>query len=321
MGWGRVLPIVGIALLLLIVPIAMCVGLGSEPTPRASEAIAPPFDEPLDELDEEPFPEEDEPLPEPEPAEGLREITGVVSGLDDEPLEGIDVHDEGSRRHDVTDRDGRYRLRRVGTAPTTLEVRAPGYAEAHLSIARGEPGEQRVVDVFLEAGDTVGGKVVDADGRPVARATVRCADRRDGALAAQTDGFGRFELPAPAAGCEGVAEHQGSDSPRVTLASGPDNVIELVAPASIAGVVVDAEGKPVRTFVLAIESFRPAGGGTGTRTYRQTFSHPQGRFTMSNVPAGTYVLSASTPRIGPVRTADIAVEAGAQVDGLRIVLR
>lgn len=325
MGWGRLLPLVGVGLLLLIVPLAMCVGLRDEPPPPSTRA--PPrlegperteAEQPLDA--EAPFdaeaPDEEVPV-----AEGLREIAGTVHGLDDEPLEGIEVLDEGARRRDVTDRDGRYRLRRVGTAPTAIVVRAPGYAEARLAVARGEIGERGVVDVFLEAGDTVGGRVIDAAGRRVVRATVRCADRHDDALRAESDGYGRFELPARAAGCAGVAEEQGQEGPRVTLVRGPDNLLELPAPASIAGVVVDAAGQPVRTFLLSIESYRAADGSAKARSYRQTFSHPQGRFTMSNVEAGTYVLSVSAPRLGPARSEAVVVEPGAQVDGVRIVLR
>src|SRR5690606_32274299 len=155
------------------------------------------------------------------------------------------------------------------------------------------PDAEQRVDAVLEIGDGVAGTVVDADGRPVQGARVACAGSTEREVATETDSDGRYELPARAAGCDAVAEHARlGASPRVELALGPGNLIALQPPGSIAGTAVDEQGKPLSSFVLSIVSFRPLSRGTKGRShYRQTFLHPQGRFVVSGLAAGSYVLS------------------------------
>jgi hypothetical protein len=163
--------------------------------------------------------------------------------------------------------------------------------------------------------------VVGPDGDPVAGARVSCQGRADQGLSNETDPYGRFVLPASAAGCDGVARHPGhGDSPKVTLEAGADNLIALSSRGSIRGVVVDALGKPVPWFMLTLEEITPEGEASGRRRYRQSHSNPQGRFVVTDLGAGTYVFSVRARSGQPVRTPGIHVARGEQVRDVRVTL-
>jgi hypothetical protein len=165
--------------------------------------------------------------------------------------------------------------------------------------------------------------VVNPSGEPVSGANVGCADRPDDRmLAAVSDAQGHFELPDRAAGCRGVARHQlYGDAAQTILRAGDDNRLALSEPASISGVVVDEHNAPVTTFVVAIESFRGKDDSESLkRGYRKGFNDSEGRFTVPDLQAGSYVLSASTRGRPPEQTNTIEVASGEQARGVRIVL-
>lgn len=320
-GWIVAL---GACLLLLIVPLAMCSGLSGEaPPPVAGQRPADPDEAPAElladaaETDDEPHPAEHE-EPEPDEPAGKRAVFGVVTNAAGAPIEGAEVSLEGEPSIRVaTDEEGAFELEDVSTEDLVLVVDAFGYAEAKTDVAAGAPGARAEHDVVLAPGDDVTGEVLDPDGHPVRDALVGC----DGVTPAKTDALGRFTLPKTAAACDAVAKHDDfADSAAVELKLGPDNLLALRPQASIHGVVVAADDTPYRGFVLSLHSFAPADGHAKMRPYRQTFAHPQGRFQVTQLPAGTYVFNVGLRGRSGLKTQAIHVQAGEQLTGVKIVV-
>jgi protocatechuate 3,4-dioxygenase beta subunit len=169
-------------------------------------------------------------------------------------------------------------------------------------------------------GAKVAGLVLDAEGKPVARAIVTCEERN---LTTTTNEEGRFELGPEAAGCAAVSMHPGhSPSASVRLAAGDGNVLRLLTMGAISGVVLDEAGTPVASYLLAIESFLPSADEDASPIMGRprTFADPTGQFLLERLPPGRYVLTASADARPPARSASITVEAGRTTHHVRITL-
>jgi len=168
----------------------------------------------------------------------------------------------------------------------------------------------------------VAGAVLDAEGKAVPGASIGCTDR-DPALSTVTDAAGRFELPSEAAGCMAVArERSHSPSAAVALAAGGDNTLRMERGGAIEGVVVDEQGAAVAAYMIAIESFQPAGGGESPSAVGRPHrvEDPTGAFEWKDLPAGRYILTASAEGRPPSRSDRIDVEAGLTAHRVRITL-
>ncbi len=260
-----------------------------------------------------------------EPEPGRRTLLGRVTDEDDQPIAEAEIAITGwGRHHTFSDAAGGYRLPLVPVEDLELVVSAAGYWEERLAIPEGAGGQIERLDVQLERAPPVAGIVVDDGGEPVAQAVVTCTDRPgDSALRATTDQDGRFSLSAVAAGCRGTARHGAhGDAPVVVLRVGDGNRLQLGAGGAIAGFVVDESGSPIEGFTVAVESHRGAGDGPPTRgrAAHQGVDDPTGRFELSGLSAGTYVLIASAAGHPPGRTAPLALAPGERLRGVRIVL-
>lgn len=323
----RWLPALGVGALLLVVPLLLCVGMAGdddEGTPERPprSRVTSEEDVDLDEADvvQDELVDEQEPQDEvePEAPTGERELFGVVRNEDGAPVAGAEVMRAGGSRYDETNDEGRYELGSLPAAEMVLTVRAPGYRRAEVTVPNGVNDGRERVDVTLEDGERPGGVVVDPEGRAVRGAEVACEDGEDERI--ETDAYGRFELSEAALGCpaRATSDVHGA-SAQVTLVAGPNNRLALTTPGSIKGVVVDPEGRPVTTFLVSVASYVDPDGKAGVSRYRQTFSHPQGKFTMSRLAAGRYVLDIAR-RGAEVRTKAIEVASGGEVATVRVVL-
>ncbi|MCC6556521.1 MAG: carboxypeptidase regulatory-like domain-containing protein [Polyangiaceae bacterium] len=170
-------------------------------------------------------------------------------------------------------------------------------------------------------GGPVHGSVLDPSGKPIQGAFVTCKDRP--AVGAGTDAEGRFELSEEADGCAAVATHAAhSPSEETRLSAGADNVLRLLAGGVIEGIVVSETGSPVEAYLLAVESFMPAGSDSkaGFSNRPRIIEDPGGAFRWDDLPPGRYVLTASSAGRPPARSNGIEVEAGRTSRGVRIVL-
>jgi hypothetical protein len=229
----------------------------------------------------------------------------------------------------VSNARGDYLLRRVSNAPVVLLAAATGYAEGRVAVAVGGDQAQTRVDVQLEPGDGAAGQVLDPNGRGQRAAEVRCIAPAEGDEApaapptatATSDDHGRFELPATAAGCQVVASYVdfAPSKPR-PLELGVGNRLTLQVPASISGVVTDAEGQPPRAFTVTIEGFTRADGSRAHKAFRHTFANPTGRFRLSQLEAGRYVLGIRASGFPPVQSQPIDLKVGQQLRAVHIAL-
>ncbi|MBK8252878.1 MAG: carboxypeptidase regulatory-like domain-containing protein [Polyangiaceae bacterium] len=167
----------------------------------------------------------------------------------------------------------------------------------------------------------VRGRVVSPNGSPVSRAWVACTDRDFGVA---TSNDGTFELVPEAAGCTAVARRSGfGASDRIKLVSGDSkaNTLELRDGGRIEGTVVDETGSPVARFQIAVEKFiGEEGDDEGGNGRSRTIEDDQGRFVMTNVTPGKYVIAATAEGRPSGRSRMFDVESGRTVSGVRIEL-
>jgi protocatechuate 3,4-dioxygenase beta subunit len=253
-----------------------------------------------------------------------RSITGKVIDETGAPAAGVTVtftpNGKATGRYKMrSDEDGTFFLDGVPEDAGSLSGKKHGYTSTPLAI---EAGSDDVTGLTLtvRASQGVKGQVVDGDGKPVDHAIVKCAG--DDGASATSGSDGTFELDIDAEGCDAIASHPdyGSSDPS-HLRAGSNNVLALPSPGGIAGVVVDEQGKPVPSYMIAMESFVPADkdvdplGGLS-----QNVTDPGGAFELGGLARGKYVLTASAPGRPPQRSDSIEVTSGRTTRGVRIVL-
>jgi hypothetical protein len=161
-------------------------------------------------------------------------VHGRVVDAADKPLAGVRVRAFGElpnrRRETTTDGDGRFELR--GLARTAwLAFVEPGFALRGVPVeATGSFDRPAVVDVTLEVGVRIAGRVVRRDGTPHARALVKATKNERAWIpvelpSALSDEQGRFVLEHVPAGAWVVATADASVA--VTVANGASVEVEL----------------------------------------------------------------------------------------------
>jgi len=196
----------------------------------------------------------------------------------------------------VSDARGIATVRGVAPGMYRVMAVADGYAPDH-SILR-VPNDTKVAEheVVLRRGAPVGGRVQTGEGKPVVGARVTYDGASSWAQsgdarydAAMTDAAGRFRFDAlPQGSFRFVARADGfapGTSDIVTLdgQSEPALVVVTVpAGATLAGTVVDAQGKPAASARVRVQV---KSDGMRWGRARQVYSNDQGRFEMKNLPA------------------------------------
>ncbi len=214
-----------------------------------------------------------------------------------------------ARRRATTDDAGAYALPIVPTGARSLRATARGAGVVTLALIGAEPDE--IADIKLHRETEIDGSVVDADGKPVRRAEVVACDGREEGSRAWTDAGGKFQLPRRFGSCGLVASHDAHAPSDPVPASVEHPTLHLKAGGSIAGVVVDDQGRPVSECYVGVESFAPAGGAPSVRSGAvKTFKDPGGAFTVEKLAPGTYVLSFGAPGHVAQRSQPLELGAG-----------
>ena len=234
-----------------------------------------------------------------------------------------------------TARDGSYRVESVPPGDFELTVFAPAHAPGLLE-GSVDALETVVVDVLLESGDALCGRVLDEKGRPLAGARVEATldERTSGSLSSGllpplsvgryvarrffrstlTDGQGKFELRhLPSEAFLVVAEAEGY-RPREVERDGSQGTTELDVVldslAEISGVVRVADtGGPVRDVDVQVLPLTD-GGRPVPAMVRATGT---GEFECVGLPAGSYSIQVAAPGYRPHREI-VKLEAGEELD-------
>ncbi|HEY3356640.1 MAG TPA: carboxypeptidase-like regulatory domain-containing protein [Polyangia bacterium] len=185
----------------------------------------------------------------------------------------------------------------------------------------------RCPDIRLESGGLVAGRVVTAKGEAAARATVRIGSyvgvRELGNKSTITDGEGRFRLEGlPLQQMEVVAMSNvaASEGVPVNLRQKPEHrdlTVTLSLEGTIAGIAVDADGRPVPDALVRCMSGANRREAVGVRPTIPEMTDRDGRFTCAGLAPGPHWINVMRPggnnNVSPQRrSADVQAKTGDQ---------
>ncbi len=270
-------------------------------------------------------------------AVALREtpkIHGVVRDPAGAPVAGVRIRIMPGGRDDITsDAQGRFELlweqRSMGGRPMNSCLLAR-HEQRNLAAALDLTEGRSTLDVKLEPGVTIAGRVADPNGKGIAAARVIPMLRKSMSSTSmtrepfQTDANGTFEIrAAPAqhqydllASATGYGSKQGEE---VETEAGKDQLdigVLTLAPAnlSISGQVMDPEDQPVARAMISVMSF-----GEGQPDRLSTQTDAEGRFTLHGVCPGQVNLHVELTRAGKRLSARALTEGGSH--DIKVVLR
>jgi hypothetical protein len=241
--------------------------------------------------------------------------------------------------------DGRFELQAPQRALWLGVTGAAAFPRDPCAVAASSTDE---VQIVLERGGSLAGRVLAPDGEPLAGAVVASATpfdpygvldrtaRMAGLGSRLTDGQGRFAFPQVPAGLAlqlqaraeaggGGAELQPAGADVAPLVVGEAREVELVLqPAGrVAGVVVLPDGSPVsgaRVFLrptsVSLKSISLGGEATLGQEER---TGADGRFAFHAVSNGSYEAALTAGRFRIVRVGGLVVANGTAIDDLRLV--
>ena len=264
-------------------------------------------------------------------------LAGRVLG-GDEPISGASVRARLVKRllrrssmgnrtigswHTQTDDDGKFTLPELEMPPDvdrchiSLDVVAEGYVDMYRShslssLLPSRGRSARKITVRLKRGEKLTGRVIGADGEPVANARVEALSAvvwggRAPSTASmggmrrvqyyrprETDADGRFELyTVPRAKTELTVHTSQWAAKRVTVPTGQPDAgdIQLEAGATVSGVLLDEHGKPASGYWLVAEGIQRSRTMGGIAVAVAAKTGPDGAFTLPPL-KGQFVLSA-----------------------------
>lgn len=257
-------------------------------------------------------------------------VTSFQAGLTTSRSGGGMMIQTPPQMRSFTSDDGSFVLENVPTGPVEIVASAPGYTQgrvAGLTLEDGKPLND--VEVGLDTGVRVTGRVTGPDGAPLSGVTVRQdpfgggggrRPMRIGGPDTQTvtDANGEYAIEAVEPG-EKTFEfaHSGllSEQKTVTLSGHEQRVdAQLSSGTRLAGVVVTEGGVPVADASVRAMSAAASGGFGG----RATQTDAGGGFQFEGLAPGHYTFSASKNGYADGTARDVDISSGAPV---RITLK
>ena len=189
-----------------------------------------------------------------------------VSDVEGNPVVGAKLKNPGTSssmfRSGVTDKNGKCRIDRVlGIfGRRELSVRAKGFAPFVTNFKPGTKESPQTINVVLEPGHFIRGRVLLADDQPAKKVRVYYNEGEHGDLSGgrvTTDDEGRFEIDSLPKGCTFTIyspKGYGPFADKPLQLDGDDEVVVRLEPAGIVkGTVVDADtGKPLVPYRVRI---------------------------------------------------------------------
>ena len=254
-------------------------------------------------------------------AEGAAVRVAIIDE-DKKPIANAHVMAPSSQRDATSDKDGKATLKPVHPGWVIVQASAPGYATGTTFATIGSAGASADVSLVLRKGVAVSGRVVDENGKPVAKAHISPDDDWGGrGDSADTDTDGRFSFPVLAHGVHVLKAVDGHHAPATSspfmVAEHPvtDVQIHMGAGGTIAGRVVDKDKKPV-----AFATVRVASGGKRLGLVSRTGTTGRdGAFEISGLPRHKVSARAETGDTAS-KLVDADLEASARVADLELVL-
>jgi len=270
------------------------------------------------------------------PLKKAHTIRGVARDLDGQPVSGATVVILPlSREEATTDASGAFEVvwdrnvARVGGGSDMVYCLVVRHEQRNLVAATEIGEEMTTLDVKLEPGVLLTGRVTDPDGKGIDGAQVSL-NMRVGSYGSplgrgqvRPDSDGRFEIPAAPAGrkyslhisADGYGSKSNHDVDTVAAIDGrlDTGTLELpLANLGVSGQVVNTEGQPVAQAALRIY-----GEGQPTRMDERTDA--DGRFTLQGVCAGLLTINVEATQAGKSLSARAITEGGST--DLRIIAR
>jgi protocatechuate 3,4-dioxygenase beta subunit len=219
----------------------------------------------------------------------------------------------------TTDQDGSFVIRSMSQGFGLLHVHAAGYADAKVDVRAGAEEITSPVTIELVPGRSLSGRVIDAQGAPVAGAYVAASGHawRDRFMQAdwvgtRSDALGRFELADLDASLshELIARKDGFgaavfDLPTYEVESERVDVGDIVLrpPARIDGRVLGDDGQAIRGMRVVLDGTNADRGALPgaqrqevdpVQSDRHVTTDDLGRFAFTDVAAGAYELRAES---------------------------
>jgi hypothetical protein len=219
-----------------------------------------------------------------------------------------------------TSDDGSFTLDNVPPGATVVTASSPGFASARLNVTVEEGKEVDGLELQLDTGVKLIGRVTGPNGSALSDVQVRVMPSPTGGFAANamdraatTDANGEYSIEALEAGEESVnfshPKHSGTRKP-VTLKGGETRLdVQLSSGGRVTGTVVTEAGAPVSDAQVQAAS---SAGFESART------DASGSFAFESVSPGRYRFTASKTGFAEGTVPDVDVSSGAPV---RIVLK
>ncbi|MCU1283008.1 MAG: hypothetical protein JWM53_6554 [bacterium] len=264
------------------------------------------------------------------------EVHGIVFGKGRQPIAGaiVSASVEAGELHTSsattrTGADGRFRLESLGAGLLFVSASHRDHGSKDAAPARLSFGETKDVTLILDASAAVDGAVAWDDAAPAVGVTVRAESSSGDSVSTQTAAGGRYHLSPLAAGIHFVTATRepgafvardpgGRQSAAVTLAgddrkTGVDLVL-MRGGHQIAGHVVGPDGTPVADAVVRADAEDDDGAshasGDPRISFKKATSAADGSFTIIDLTAGRFTLTASHAGFPDASVAHVAADAG-----------
>jgi hypothetical protein len=229
-----------------------------------------------------------------------RPVSGAIVMVRPAASAGGDGHGRGGSQ-DQSEPDGTFLVDGLEPGTYTLTASATGYRNAELPLVTiSNDSDVPAVDVRLEAGRTVRGRVLDANGNGIAEATVTAAASGSApsgmGFGARSDVNGTFLITAPADGPIDVTAVAAGFPPARAIGvqpqDGEDIVLHAPRPGRVRVSVHDSEGKVVQGASVSCRAV-PDYLGYLSMVNTPPRTGPDGTTTVSSLAPGAYEVTVS----------------------------
>ncbi|WP_230467682.1 carboxypeptidase regulatory-like domain-containing protein [Lujinxingia vulgaris] len=250
-------------------------------------------------------------------------LTGVVLSASGEPLAAnVTMTGTQTSRRTETSSTGRFRFDDLPPGDYTLSAAAPDHYPDTLGPFTVETGTTAAYDLVLEPARGLFGRVVGPDGQPQPGFVIASSAGDSRRLPVGDDGLFNWESAPDVPWTLQATSSAYGPSARQSTRLGQPVTLELRPGGELAGAVVDARGRPVTSYQIAIAAMDvpPPHPYVPGRINAEQVETSTGRFRIGPLTPGYYALVARAPGLAPVTSELFEVRAGRTTDNIRLQL-